>query len=137
MSGVTIDKTTGIQRPIYGRIVLTISGDRYTTHFELSTLFPGMTASAAQVTGTGEGRVEGTRLVGEADTHLSLATAPGIDAGFAFVPRTVSPRIRSRSTAEIFPDGSVRAEIENEAAEGSEYAPTRTTLVGYPLREKR
>ena len=62
MSGVTIDKTTGIQRPIHGRIVLTISGDRYTTHFELSTLFPGTKASAAQVTGTGEGRVEGTRL---------------------------------------------------------------------------
>lgn len=137
MTGVTIDRTTGIQRPIHGRVVITVSGGEYTSHFELSTLFPGSTATAAQVTGTGSGRVEGSRLVGEADTHLVVATAPGVDVGFAFVPREVGPRIRSRSTAEFFADGSVRAEIENEAVEGSDYSPTKTTLVGGLLPERK
>ena len=131
MTGVTIDRTTGIQRPIYGTIVVKVEGGRYTTHFELATLFPGSRATAAQVTGTGEGRVEGARLVGEAHTHLAVTTAPGVDVGFAYVPRQVSPRILSKSTATFFADGSVRAEIENAPEEGSEYAPTKTTLVGY------
>jgi hypothetical protein len=135
MTGVTIDRRTGIQRPIHGTIVVRIEGARYTTHFELSTLFPGSQATAAQVTGTGDGRVEGDRLVGQAHTQLAVTSAPGVDVGFAYVPREVSPRILSRSTARFFADGSVRAEIENAAEEGSEYAPTKTTLVGYRRAE--
>jgi hypothetical protein len=135
MTGVTIDRATGIQRPIHGTIVVRVEGGRYTTHFELSTLFPGSRATAAQVTGTGEGRVEGTRLVGEAHTQLAVTSAPGVDVGFAYVPREVSPRILSRSTARFFADGSVRAEIENAPAEGSEYSPTKTTLVGFRRAE--
>jgi len=136
MSGVTVDRATGHQRPIHGTIVVRVEGDRYTTHFELSTLFPGSRAKAAQVTGTGEGRVEGGRLVGEAHTQLAVGAAPGVDVGFAYVPREVSPRIVSRSTATFFEDGSVRAEIENAAEEGADYAPTKTTLVGYRRVEK-
>jgi hypothetical protein len=135
MTGVTVDRATGLQRPIHGTIVVRVQDGSYTTHFELSTLFPGSQATAAQVTGTGEGRIEGSRLVGEAHTQLAVASAPGVDVGFAYVPREVSPRIRSRSTASFFADGSVRAEIENEAEEGAEYAPTKTSLVGYRRAE--
>jgi hypothetical protein len=130
MSGETVDSATGVRRPIQGTIVVRVEGERYTTHFEFSTLFPGTEATAARVTGTGEGRVEGSRLVGEAHTQLTVAAAPGIDVGFAYVPREVSPRIRSTSMATFLPDGSVRAEIENVAEEGSEYSPTKTTLKG-------
>jgi hypothetical protein len=135
MTGVTVDRATGLQRPIHGTIVVRVEDARYTTHFELSTLFPGSQATAAQVTGTGEGRVEGTRLVGEAHTTLAVTSAPGVDVGFAYVPREVSPRLLSRSTASFFADGSVRAEIENVAEEGSEYTPTKTTLVGFRRAE--
>lgn len=131
MTGVTIDRATGTQRPIHGTIVVRIDGGRYTTHFELATLYPGSHAAAAQVTGTGEGKVQGTRIVGEAHTQLVVTSAPGVDVGFAYVPREVGPRILSRSTASFFADGSVRAEIENAAEGESEYAPTTTTLVGY------
>ncbi len=131
MTGVTVDPATGLQRPIHGTIVVRVQDGRYTTHFEFATLFPGSQATAAQVTGTGEGRIEGSRLLGEAHTQLSVASAPGVDVGFAYVPREVSPRLLSRSTASFFADGSVRAEIENVAEEGAEYAPTKTTLVGY------
>jgi hypothetical protein len=135
MTGVTVDSATGLQRPIHGTIVVRVQDGRYTTHFELATLFPGSQATAAQVTGTGEGRIEGSRLLGEAHTQLAVASAPGVDVGFAYVPREVSPRILSRSTASFFADGSVRAEIENVAEEGAEYAPTKTTLVGYRRAE--
>ena len=131
VTGVTVDRVTAIQRPIYGTIVVRVEDGGYTSHFELSTLFPGSRATAAQVTGTGEGRVEGTRLVGEAHTQLAVTSAPGVDVGFAYVPREVSRRILSRSSASFFADGSVRVEIENAAEEGSEYSPTKTTLVGF------
>jgi hypothetical protein len=130
MSGETIDPATGTRRPIRGTIMVRVEGARYTTHFEFSTTFPGTEATAARVTGTGEGQVQGSRLVGEAHTQLTVAAAPGVDVGFAFVPREVSPRIRSTSTASFFADGTVRAEIQNVAEEGSEYAPTKTTLTG-------
>jgi hypothetical protein len=135
MSGETVDHTTGVRRPIEGTIVVRVDGARYTTHFEFSTLFPGTDATAARVTGTGEGRVEGSRLVGEAHTQLTVAAAPGVDVGFAYVPREVSPRIKSTSTATFFPDGTIRAEIENVAEEGSDYAPTKTTLKGTRRKE--
>ena len=135
MSGETVDHATGVRRPIQGTIVMRVEGSSYTTHFEFSTLYPGTEATAARVTGTGEGRVEGSRLVGEAHTQLTVAAAPGVDVGFAYVPRQVSPRIRSTSTATFLPDGSVRAEIENVAEEGSEYSPTKTTLKGTRRKE--
>jgi hypothetical protein len=135
MKGVTVDRTTGLQRPIQGTIVVKVEGDRYTTKFEFSTLYPGSEATAARVTGTGEGKVEGSRLVGEAHLQLTVTSAPGVDVGFAYVPVEVSPRIRSSSTASFFADGSVRAEIENVAEEGSDYSPTRTTMTGSRRKE--
>jgi hypothetical protein len=81
--------------------------------------------------GTGAGRVEGTVLIGTADTNLLVASVPGVDVGFAYVPREVGPRIVSRSRAEFAADGTLQVEIENEPAEGEDYEPTRTSLVGY------
>lgn len=132
VTGVTIDRATRAQRQISGRVVIDVEDDRYTTHFELSTLFPGGTA-AATVVGTGEGEIEGGVLTGRADTQLVTGTVPGVDVGFAMVPRQVGSRLVSSSTAEFFADGSVRVEIENEPAEGEDYSPTHTVLVGYRL----
>ena len=47
MTGVTVDRATGLQRPIHGTIVVRVQDGSYTTHFELSTLFPGSQATAA------------------------------------------------------------------------------------------
>ena len=131
VTGVTIDQATGGQRPILGRMSLRVEGDRYTSHFELSTRYPGSQAVPAEVVGTGQGTVEGDLLRGSADTTLVASSVPGVDVGFAFVPREVSTRIVSTSEARLFADGSVRIEIENAPASGAEYAPTRTILVGY------
>jgi hypothetical protein len=135
MKGVTVDSATGTKRPIQGTIVVRVDGERYTTNVEFSTLYPGSEATAARVTGTGEGKVEGSRLVGESHTQLTVTSAPGVDVGFAYVPREVSPRIRSTSTASFFADGSVRVEIENVAEEGSDYSPTRTSMTGNRRKE--
>lgn len=135
VTGVTIDQATGAQRPIQGMIVLTEveGGSRYTSHVELETLFPGSDAVAAEVVGTGEGHVSGRKMEGTAETQLISAIVPGVDTGFAFIPRQVSQRIRSSAVAEINADGTISMEIHNEPAEGeAEYTPTRTLLVGYP-----
>jgi hypothetical protein len=131
VTGVTIGLTDGTQRPIQGTINVVVEGGQYTAHFELSTRFPGSEALAASVVGAGGGEVDGSVLIGTAKTNLVMASVPGVDLGFAYIPREVGPRILSRSRAEFFPDGSVQAEIENEPVEGEDYAPTRTSLVGY------
>jgi hypothetical protein len=131
VTGVTLGLTSESQRPIYGVVNLSVEGDRYKAHFELSTPFPGSEATAAKVVGAGEGLARGNVLEGTADTQLLVASVPGVDVGFAYVPREVGPRIVSKSRAEFFADGSVRIEIENQPAPGEDYEPTRTSLVGF------
>ena len=132
---MTISDTTGAQRPISGRVNLTVTGDRYTTHFELQTRFPGAESVAAEVVGTGEGTVEGSVLEGTADLQVVASSVPGVDVGFAMIPRGVGPRVASSSSAEFFVDGSVRIRIQNRPAEGEEqYDATTTRLVGVLAR---
>ncbi len=60
----------------------------------------------------------------------AMASVPGIDSGFAFVPRYVGPRIVSTAKGERQSDGTLLIEIESNPAEGESYLPTRTTLRG-------
>jgi hypothetical protein len=131
VTGVTIGLEDGLQRPIHGSVKLLVEDGLYTAHVELDTYFPGSEARAARVVGTGDGRIEGRVLEGMVHTQLVAASVPGVDVGFAFVPREVGPRIRSRSRAEFLPEGSVHIELENQPEPGEQYRPTRTELVGY------
>lgn len=132
VAGVTVETESGAQRPIAGKVIVLREGGSYTTHFELSTPYGGSGAAAAEVIGTGSGNVVDSLLRGRVETQLVLGQVPGVDVGFAFMPRQVGPRLISTSVAEFFPDGSVRIELENQpASEEEDYAPTMTTLVGY------
>jgi hypothetical protein len=133
VTGVTVNSKDGSSRAIYGRVVLAVEGDRYKSHFELSTRFPGSEAAAARVVGTGQGDVKGNVLEGDADVHLVLAGAPGVDVGFAYIPAEMGARIVSKTRAEVQEDETVRIEIENHPAEGEDYTPTHTSLVGYRI----
>ena len=80
--------------------------------------------------GKGSGTIEGRTLRGSAETQLVISTIPGIDPGFAYIPRTTTTRLVSKSVTTIATDGSMLILIENTAAAGEIYAPTRTTLRG-------
>jgi hypothetical protein len=131
VTGVTIGIEDGEQRAIHGTVNLRIEEGTYRAHVELATRFPGSEAVAARVVGTGEGTVEGNVLVGSAQTQLLTASVPGVDVGFAYVPRDVGPKIVSQARAEFHADGSVAIELENAPGPGEDYRPTRTHLVGY------
>lgn len=136
VAGATVDKRTGHKRDIEGTLILAESGETYTATFQLTTTAPGRpgegAAVKAEVIGKGAGTIEGRTLTGEAETQLVMATVPGVDPGFAFIPRMVSTRIVSTSVATIADDGSVQIEIDNAPAEGEgDYYPTRTTLRGH------
>jgi hypothetical protein len=129
--GVTVAIESGHKREIAGTIILAVEGDTYTATFDLTTTYPGAEeALPAEVIGKGEGSVEGRSLTGTAQTQLVMATVPGVDPGFAFIPRMVSTRIRSSSVATVSADGSVTVQIESTPAAGEQYAPTRTNLHG-------
>ncbi len=122
---------SGESRRLSGTVVLRQEGDRYTATFELDTQFPyGDTRVAATVIGHGAGSVNGRELIGEAVTQVVISTVPGVDPGFAFVPRMVTTRVVSVSKTVIEDDGSVRIELENRAADGASYRSTRTRLKG-------
>ena len=131
VSGRTVETESGQGRDIEGTIVITQDGDDYATSFELTTAFPTPGGpTEAQVVGTGTGALQGQELIGTASTQIILAQVPGVDVGFAFLPRTYGPRITSQSTSRLEADGSLTIEITNEAEEGQSYLSTRTTVRG-------
>jgi hypothetical protein len=133
VSGVTTETASGHQRKLAGTIILAEeeSGGRYTATFNLTTTYPGGEESLpAEVIGKGEGTVEGRTLKGTSHTQLVVATVPGVDPGFAFIPRRVSTRIVSSSVTRIAPDGSVQIELSNSPEGDEDYSPTRTVLTG-------
>ena len=131
VSGMTTETASGHQRKISGTIILAEEGAGYTATFNLATTYPGGDQSLpAEVIGRGEGTIEGRRLEGTNHTQLVVATVPGVDPGFAYIPRMVSTRIVSTSVTQIAPDGSVEIELTNVPEEGEDYSPTRTVLNG-------
>jgi hypothetical protein len=132
VQGSTVDKATGEKRDIAGTVILAVEGDGYTATYHLTTTFPGTGTDpvAAEVIGKGEGRVEGRTLTGTAHTQLVVASVPGVDPNFAFIPRQVSTRLVSDSVTTIARDGSVAIQTDSQGEAGEEYSPTRTTLRG-------
>jgi hypothetical protein len=84
----------------------------------------------ADVIGSEQGSVSGRTLKGSTKTQLVVATIPGIDTEFAFIPRIVGARVVSTSLTEISSDGRVVIELQNRPAAGEDYQPTRTRLTG-------
>jgi hypothetical protein len=131
VGGVTTETASGHQRKLSGTIILAEEGTRYTATFNLTTTYPaGEQTLPAEVIGKGEGTIDGRTLEGTNHTQLVVATVPGVDPGFAYLPRTVSTRIVSTSVTRIAPDGSVEIELANAPEEGEDYSPTRTVLTG-------
>ena len=131
VSGNTIETQSGNKRGISGTIILAEDGGKYTATFNLNTSFPGPESGiAAEVIGKGSGDIEGRTLRGTAETQIVMATVPGIDTNFAFIPRMTSTRIMSNSVTTIATDGTITIQIENRPAPGQDYTETRTTLRG-------
>jgi len=131
VEGVTTETGSGHQRQLAGTIILAEEGGRYTATFSLATTYPGGEQSMpAEVIGKGEGTIEGRTLKGTSHTQLVVTTVPGVDPGFAFIPRMVSTRIVSTSVTKLAPDGSVEIELSNAPEAGEDYSPTRTVLSG-------
>ena len=131
VSGVTTETASGHHRKLSGTIILAEEGDHYTATFSLATTYPGGKESMpAEVIGKGEGSIEGRTLKGTNHTQLVVATVPGVDPGFAFIPRMVSTRIVSTSVTRLSQDGSVDIELANAPEPGEDYSPSRTVLRG-------
>ena len=68
-------------------------------------------------------------LSGTAETQLVMQTVPGVDTEFAFIPRSVGPRLVSTWSARWVNEVLV-VELANQPAPGEDYTPTKTTLRG-------
>jgi hypothetical protein len=133
VEGATVEKDNEAnRRTISGTVVLSQEGNRYTSTFTMKTVLPTPEGASVDtdVIGKGEGEIQGRILRGTAHTQLVMATVPGVDTGFAFVPRQVSTRIVSSVKGEVKRDGTLALEIESSPEAGEVYRPTRTQLTG-------
>ncbi len=138
MEGTTTETQSKRTRKISGTVIIAMEGSNYTSTFSLKTTYPTPDGPLpADVIGKGSGVIEGNALRGTAHTQLVMATVPGVDTGFAFVPRFVGPRILSKSVGTLQDDSTLVIEVENEAEPGETYPPTRTTLRGKKLPDTR
>lgn len=129
--GFTHTAGTADRRRLEGTVILVQNGDEYTATYELKTRLPSEGIDTdADVVGVGEGTIAGGRLEGQSRTQLVISVVPGIDTHFPFVPRKVSARLESNSIATVSPDGTIEIELENRAAQGENYEPTVTRLIG-------
>ena len=131
VEGITAVIGSDMRREISGTVILAQEGSTYTATFDLDTDYPGPDgALPADVIGTAEGTIEGSVLAGTAKTQIVASRIPGIDPGFLLVPPSFGIRVVSTAQGEIKPDGSIEFQLENRAAEGEEYVPTRTRVTG-------
>jgi hypothetical protein len=133
VEGTTVEKGSEQNaRKIKGTVILSQEGNQYTSTFTMETMIPTPDGASlsTDVIGKGEGTIEGSSIGGTARTQLVIATVPGVDPDFAFIPRSVTTRIVSKVSGTAAPDGTFVMEIENAPEPGEDYVPTRTTLRG-------
>jgi hypothetical protein len=131
LKGVTSAPGTDDEREIAGSMILTQEGEAYSASYEFKTLFPGenrpVVSNKIVVV---QGRLDGRKIYGLASTQVVVSTVPGVDPGFAFIPRSVTTRIVSESVGLLSPDGSITVDIVNRAAPGEIYLSTRSRMSG-------
>ena len=134
VSGYTTVRRSGHQRRIQGTVIIARSAtgadEPYTATFDLETEFETPDGPIqADVIGSARAAAEAEALAGTAETRILMASIPGLDPSFPWIPGRLGPRVVSKFKMERAPsEGGFRIEIETEAAPGQSYDPTRTTL---------
>lgn len=131
VQGLTTVIGSDASRAISGTLIVAQEGEAYTATFDLQTDYPAPGGAVrADVIGTADGTIEGTALEGTARTQIVAARVPGLDPGFTLVPPSFGVRVVSTARGTVNDDGSIEFQLENRAAEGEEYTPTRTVVRG-------
>jgi hypothetical protein len=135
VSGYTTVRRSGEQRRIEGTVIVARaaagSPEPYTATFDLETEFASPAGPIrADVIGSARAAEAREGLAGTAETRIFLASVPGLDPSFAWVPGRLGPRVvsefRMRPAAES--ERTFEIQIETRAARGESYEDTRTTL---------
>jgi hypothetical protein len=134
VSGDTTVRRSGQQRRIAGRVIIARSpagvAEPYTATFDLETEFATPEGPIqADVIGSARARPGTAGLAGTAETRILMASIPGLDPTFPWIPGRLGPRVLSKFTMRPgdAPD-RFEIEIESEPAPGESYEPTRTRL---------
>lgn len=134
VSGYTTVRRSGQRRRIVGTVIVTrAAADAaapYTATFDLETEFATPEGPIqADVIGSARAEEQAAALAGTAETRILMASIPGLDPTFPWIPGRLGPRVLSKfkmAPAEV--QGTFHVEIESEAAPGESYEPTRTAL---------
>jgi hypothetical protein len=134
VSGYTTVRRSGHRRRIAGTVIVAHAAPGtaapYTATFDLETEFATPEGPIqADVIGSASASADSTELAGTAETRILMASIPGLDPTFPWIPGRLGPRVLSKfrmTPSET--KGAFEIEIESEAAPGESYEATRTAL---------
>jgi hypothetical protein len=131
MHGTITVTATGETRAIAGRVIVDQRENEYRTTYRLRTRVQTEEGlRGADVIGRGEGRIEGSKIEGEVETQLILATVPGAYGGVPYIPRRYGPVLKSRTAGTVDEHGVLSVELDYTPVEGGPPNATHIRLRG-------
>ncbi len=125
-------KGTGERRAIGGTWIIDQQADSYRSTYSLVTRIKNADGKLvrADVIGRGEGRVQGNRIEGTAESQLILASIGGAYGATPYLPRRLGPVLRQATRGTIDEEGYLRIELDYEPVEGGPQEASHVVLRG-------
>jgi hypothetical protein len=117
---------------ITGKLVVRQKGPDCTTivEAEMRRIAGSSGPVSAQLIGTGEMKLVGRKLEGEADLQSLVSEVPDLDVAVPGAPKRAGPVLDAVATGEVLPDGSIKLEIRSTlVGEGFTLPEGRKTVV--------
>lgn len=120
-------KDTGENRAIGGTLILDQRGPEFRTTYQLRTRVRTKDGLVrADVIGRGDGKVEGDKISGTAESQLITATVSGAHGATPYLPRLIGPILRQDASGSVDEHGVIRFELDYTPVEGG---PTETSHI--------
>jgi hypothetical protein len=127
VQGTITVKDTGEKRAIGGTLILDQRGPEFRTTYQLRTRVRTEEGVVrADVIGRGDGRVDGDRIEGIAESQLITASIGGAHGATPYLPRRIGPILRQHARGSIDEHGVIKLELDYTPVEGG---PTETSHV--------
>jgi len=117
---------------ITGKLVVKQKGVDCTTIVEAAMRRAAGTSGpvSAALIGSGEMKLTGRKLAGEAELQSLVSEVPELDVAVPFAPRTAGPILDAVATGDVLADGSIKMEIRSTViGEGFTLPEGRKTIV--------
>jgi hypothetical protein len=124
-------KDTGEKRAIGGTLILDQRGPEFRTTYQLRTRVRTENGLVrADVIGRGDGRIDGNRIEGTAESQLITATIGGAHGATPYLPRRIGPILKQQANGSVDEHGVIKLELEYTPVPGGPVETSHVILYG-------